>query len=187
MTERPFVLQSSKRLLHRSGLFVTEPSQFTLLCVQVLQPKAEAAESFADRIADPIEAVAPGPNATAFSHGGLWLWSAPGEWLVMIPEGTKDAVLNALQPSEHRQLCVVHDVTDGYAILNLYGEKVRQILARGSSVDFHPSRFADGDCCVTRLAGIRVLLVQLAGESLLIADVSYSDYLQKWLEAVSID
>jgi len=55
----------------------------------------------------------------------------------------------------------VADQSDGRVVLRLRGARVRDVLAKGVSVDLHPRRFRTGDVASTLVAHIGVQIEQL--------------------------
>jgi sarcosine oxidase subunit gamma len=58
-------------------------------------------------------------------------------------------------------LTAVIDQSDGYAVLRLSGPRVREVLAKGVSLDLHPRRFAVGDVAATIVSHIGATLWRL--------------------------
>ena len=114
---------------------------------------------------------------------------APGEWIVAVHAGTERDAISNLQAKLDGLFAVVSLMTDSRVVLDLTGSTALDILARGSTVDFHPVNFGAGRCINTRLAGVPVMLACSAGgESvLLFADRSVGPYLLEWLEAASAE
>jgi len=59
---------------------------------------------------------------------------------------------------------------------------VRQLLAMGSGVDYHPSVFKASHCVTTKLAGVAAMVLQPNEETFLVfVDRSRAQYLWTWL------
>jgi sarcosine oxidase subunit gamma len=73
-------------------------------------------------------------------------------------------------------------VTDSLCALSLRGPAVRQVLAKGCSLDLHPSKFGAGDSAQTMLAHAAVTLManDEAGFTL-ICRTSFAPYVAEWL------
>jgi len=83
------------------------------------------------------------------------LWMGPHRWWVVLPDGRD--LCTALT----RRLDDAAAVTSqghGRVALRLAGSRVRDLLAGGSAVDFHPDQFIVGWCRPTQLAGMGVTL-----------------------------
>ena len=81
------------------------------------------------------------------------------------------------------------DVTMANVFVPFPGASAREVLSRGSTVDFHPTRFGAGSCVLTRFAGVPAMLACPYGGDviLLFADRSQARYLLEWFEAASVD
>ena len=131
----------------------------------------------------------PGPGETAADQHRQWFWLAPGEWIVAVHAGTERDVISNLQAKLDGLFVVVSLITDSRVVLDLAGSATRDVLARGSTVDFHPASLGAGRCINTRLAGVPVMLAcSSGGESfLLFADRPVGPYLLAWFEAASAE
>jgi len=107
-------------------------------------------------------------------------WLGPDEWLV-----TSDEI--HLSESWREDLAgaggTVVDLSSGYVSLLVDGIEVRGLLARGCTLDLHPSAFRPGDCAQTGLAKCAVLIARENGENAfrLIVRRSFAEYLALWL------
>lgn len=171
--------------LERAGLCVAQNTGLGLLRLQTFHRKPGAVDELTARLG--IEP--PGPGSLRGDGGRQWFWSAPGEWVIAVPVGTQDAELDALRAQLDGLFVVLSVITDSRVALDISGESVREVLARGSTVDFHPASFGAGNCVLTRLAGVPVMLAcpERGEQVLLFADRSLARYLLDWFEAASID
>ena len=131
----------------------------------------------------------PGPGETQADQNRQWFWSAPGEWVVAVHAGTEGEVIDMLREKLDGLFVVTSVMSDSRVVLDIAGQAARDIMARGSTVDFHPASFGAGRCLNTRLAGVPVMVAcSSGGESfLLFADRSVGDYLLQWFGAASSD
>ena len=89
-----------------------------------------------------------------------FLATAPGAWLALSLQAHDiDARLGA----DVGDLASVADQSDGYAVLRLSGPRVRDTLAKGFSVDLHPTRFGPGSAAVTSVAHMGAILWRMLG------------------------
>lgn len=96
-------------------------------------------------------------GATAF------VGTAPGVWLAIgRDEGNAFA---ARLRKELDGLASVSDQSDGYAMLRLAGPSVRDVLAKGVSIDLHPEAFRPGDVAATAVAYMGLTLWRLEDEN----------------------
>jgi sarcosine oxidase subunit gamma len=129
----------------------------------------------------------PAAGETVAEHGRQWFWSAPGEWVIALPAEAESDTARALQEKLDGLFVVLSVMTDSRVVLHVCGEGARNVLARGSTVDFHPASFSIGQCLSTGFAGVPVMIAQPeAGVFLLFADRSVAAYLLDWFGAASI-
>jgi heterotetrameric sarcosine oxidase gamma subunit len=99
----------------------------------------------------------------------------PGRWLFL---GASLDQLTALS-----DLASLADHSDGYAVFEVWGPKVRETLAKGVPVDLHPSVFTD-TVAVTVIAHIGAIVWQTAPDRFSIAVFrSYAGSFWHWLAA----
>jgi sarcosine oxidase, subunit gamma len=80
------------------------------------------------------------------------LWLGPDEWLI-----TGDRAANGSHALPVTSACLT-DVSHGRAAWRLRGPRVRDVLAKGCSLDLHPRAFQPGQCAQTSIAHVGVLL-----------------------------
>ena len=124
------------------------------------------------------------PNTV--SEGGelAALWLGPNEWLVLAPPGQEDGLAQALRDALGEIFSSVADVTGGQTVINLRGPHVRNVLAKGCTLDLHPRAFGPGRCAQTLVAKANVTVRQLDDSPSfdLIVRRSFADYLALWIE-----
>ena len=121
------------------------------------------------RTDDPARAGLPlTPNT--WSDNALWL--GPDQWLIVgNPAPTIPGAGSVIEVSANR------------AVLDLRGSGVLELLAKGCSLDLHPSRWKDGDCAQAMLAKAPVILQQRSDRTRLFIRPSFGDYLVEWFLA----
>ena len=110
-------------------------------------------------------------------------WLGPDEWLIVTTAAEAGTLVEALEDALAGLHAAVNDLSGGYVRLQLTGDRVRDLLARGATIDLHPREFRPLQCAQTGLAKSAVLIGHL-GEPVvmeLIVRRSYSDYLLRWL------
>jgi methylglutamate dehydrogenase subunit D len=114
--------------------------------------------------------------AVSFAGIGVQQWMATAE-----PPVSSKFVL-------HLRECVaglasVANQSDGRVVLRLYGDRVRNVLAKGVPVDLHPRGFKTGDIASTVIAYIGVHIEQLDDRPTfqLMAFRSHAGSLWSWL------
>ena len=118
------------------------------------------------------------------------MWLGPDEWLLTstaeAPEELEARVRAAVVPLGGSAA----DVSAQRIILRLTGERVRDVLARGCSIDLHPRAFGRGSSAQTTLgqAGVVLLALSDAGDDYLIfVRSSFAGYLADWLLDASLE
>ena len=112
------------------------------------------------------------------------LWLGPDEWLVLARPGREKSLAAGLREAIGSYDGAVTDVSAQRAALELTGAHVREVLARGCSIDLHPKVTPIGSCVQTLLARTGVVIVvhdDSASEFLVLVWASFADYLASWL------
>lgn len=175
---------AQSRDLYRDHFTVRETTDYGLIRLQTFHRRAGQV----DHVSAQLGLALPGPGAVLDSGDLQVFWSAPGEWVIAVPQGSERARLMALQAKLDGLFAVLSVMTDSRVALQLAGAQLRTVLARGSSVDFHPGVFSAGRCLATRFAGVPVMLVAQPGDTcLLLACRSVAAYLLDWFQAASRD
>lgn len=124
------------------------------------------------------------PAANKFSKAGgrYVVWLGPNEFLIICEAGKDEELANTLSNALENQHCAVTNITDALTALNLRGNAIRQILAKGCAIDFHPKKFKPGDSAQTLLSQVAITLLALSdNEFMVMCRSSYSPYLYDWL------
>jgi sarcosine oxidase, subunit gamma len=131
----------------------------------------------AGRIAEALGTPLPAPNTVATgTHTVLWL--GPDEWLVL-GAGARELLTSALGAD----FGSVVDVSANRTTFALSAPWARDVLAKGVSIDLHPSVFSPGRCAQTLLARAQVILQQVDEEPTyhVLVRGSFAPYLAAWL------
>ncbi len=129
------------------------------------------------------------PNTVSGGDGKRALWLGPDEWLIVTPQDEKAAVADALAEALSGVFSSVTDTSGGQTLITLSGERAREVLAKGCSLDLHPRAFGEGMCAQTIVAGANVTL-RWAGPRPsfdLIVRRSFADYLAQWLYDAALE
>lgn len=122
------------------------------------------------------------PNA---ARGGFprAICLGPNEWLV-IGVGSETIA----QSVTDRATVLAADVSDGHYCLGVSGKQVRDLLAKGCSIDLHPGAFAV-DCTARTLFAQVPVIIDCADNELfrLWFDISYRDYVRAWFADALIE
>ncbi|WP_439899763.1 sarcosine oxidase subunit gamma [Paraburkholderia phymatum] len=117
------------------------------------------------------------PNTVARGNGYDVLWLGPDEWLVrsLQPQSpvAEDKLVEALQG----QFASAVDIGSGWTVLEVSGEKVRDVIARGCPIDLHPRMFAPGQCAQSHYFKASIVLVPVADDTYeIVVRRSFADY-----------
>lgn len=126
----------------------------------------------------------PKANNTFVTHGDFTvLWFGPDEWLVLTPQGKELELVSTLRAAFVGLFAAVTDVTGGYTAVDINGSAARDLLRKGSMIDFHSSVFVAGQCAQTLLGKTGVVICQTtdAPNYRVIFRRSFGDYLGLWL------
>jgi methylglutamate dehydrogenase subunit D len=123
------------------------------------------------------------PSTPAVSTGSdiEFVWSGPGQWLVLEPQG--NGPLEARLDGAFGAQASVFDQSGSRNLLELSGPRVRDVLAKGVSIDLHPRAFKTGDAAATTASHLAVHLWQVADDPVyrLLVVRTYFDSLWRWL------
>lgn len=122
------------------------------------------------------------PNTTAGDDPKVF-WLGPDEWLLVGAGTAVKGYSTALNKALHREFAAVNDLSGGLICYRLSGDRARDLLAGGCTLDLHASVLASGKCAQTGLAKASVLLSGSAdgnGYDIFVRR-SFSDYLWQWL------
>jgi sarcosine oxidase subunit gamma len=124
------------------------------------------------------------PNTWVPAGSGRAVWLGPDEWLVTstteAPEDLEARVRAAVLPLGGSAT----DVSAQRIGLRLTGARVRDVLAKGCSLDLHPRVFGRGSSAQTSLgqAGVVLLALSDAGDDhVVLVRSSFAGYLADWL------
>jgi sarcosine oxidase, subunit gamma len=124
------------------------------------------------------------PNTWEPTGTGRAVWLGPDEWLLSstteAPEDLETRVRAAVLPLGGSAT----DVSAQRIGLRLTGARVRDVLAKGCSIDLHPRVFGRGSSAQTALgqAGVVLLALSDAGDDYaVLVRSSFAGYLADWL------
>jgi sarcosine oxidase subunit gamma len=131
----------------------------------------------------------PAKPRTSASKGPITvLWLSVDQWLVTCARGDQAKLLADLNRALQGIHSLAVDVSDMRSIIRLEGEHVREVLMKGSSIDFTMPEYKAG--LVRRLVFAEIAaLAHIVSEGPDVIDIyvfrSYADYTWKWLRATS--
>ena len=161
-----------------AGLTVRELTGFGAASVLARKNQAAAAVQTASQS---FGVALPSTPAVSTGSGIVFVWSVPGQWLALEPQG--NAPLEARLVAAFGAQASVFDQGGSRNLLELSGPRVRDVLAKGVSIDLHPRAFRTGDAAVTTASHLAVHLWQVADAPVyrLLVVRTYFDSLWRWL------
>ena len=122
------------------------------------------------------------PNTVSRGQQRIF-WLGPDEWLIESPAAQSRLLRAQLGPALSAWHHGLVDVSGGLTVLSLAGVAVRELLARGCTLDLHSDRFRAGDCAQTGLGRAAVLMTRDEDPARfeLIVRRSFADYVVRWL------
>ena len=162
------------------GLVLQELTQFALASVIARKGQAAHAAESAQRAFGVSPPVTPAITA---GNGLAFVWSGPDHWLALGPQSAE--AVEALLEVVFGTHASVFDQSGSRVLLELRGPRVRDVLAKGVSIDLHPRAFRTGDVAVTTASHLAVHLWQVADEPVyrLLVVRTWFDSLWRWLAA----
>ena len=122
------------------------------------------------------------PNTLSEGEHRIY-WLGPDEWLILTDLSQAASLMENLRKSVTGKHVALNDVSGGQILLRLDGTGVRDLLAKGCTLDLHPLVFTSGMCAQSGLAKANVI-IGLAGQTEsfdIVVRRSFSDYLLRWL------
>ncbi len=115
-------------------------------------------------------------------------WMGPDEWLLIVPQGEEFATEQRLREALAGQHIQIVNVSGGQTLLELSGEKVRELLMKSTPYDVHPSNFPVGKAVGTHFAKSQLIIRHTAEDVWeLVVRRSFADYIWLWLQDASAE
>ncbi len=130
------------------------------------------------------------PNTWVAVDDGRAVWLGPDEWLLTSTTETPEAFEARLRAATVPSGGSATNVSAQRITLRLNGSRVRDVLAKGCSIDLHPRVFGRGASAQTTLgqAGVVLLALGEAGDDyLVLVRSSFAGYLASWLVDASLE
>ncbi|MEU0494039.1 sarcosine oxidase subunit gamma family protein [Mycobacterium sp. NPDC006124] len=131
-----------------------------------------------------VDALPQTASTTVTAGDTTVIWFGPDEWLVTstasVPEHLEARLREAVV--EHGGAAV--DVSAQRTTIRLRGARARDVLAKGCSIDLHPSAFPAGAAVQTMLGQAAVVLMASGDEGTdyrVLVRSSFARYLAEWL------
>jgi sarcosine oxidase subunit gamma len=127
------------------------------------------------------------PNTLTELNATTMYWLGPDEWLIVTPDESRARIDGDLRRVLAGQHFALTDVSGGQTALHLHGSHVRDVLAKGCPIDFHPRVFGIGQCAQSHLGKAPILIGQIEEQPHfeLIVRRSFAEYVWAWLEVAA--
>ena len=111
-------------------------------------------------------------------------WLGPDEWQILCSSDKTTSLLNNLRVATAGKHVSINNISAGQLAMTLSGPAVRDVLAAGCTLDFHPDTFKTGDCAQSGLAKSAILVGRPEGpdEFEVVVRRSFAEYLALWLQ-----
>lgn len=125
----------------------------------------------------------PSSPARVTGNGIAFIWHGPDQWMAIADRGATDRDIEAELKPLIGNIAAIVDQSDGRAVLRVSGTRVRDVLAKGVSIDLHPSAFKPNSVAITHAAHIGCIIWQTdAASTYEIAMFrSFADSFMGWL------
>ncbi|MET3822699.1 MULTISPECIES: sarcosine oxidase subunit gamma [Burkholderia] len=118
------------------------------------------------------------PNTVARAAEYDVLWLGPDEWLVRSNGPVQAGVLEAqLAEAVQGSHAAAVDVGSGYTVVEVSGERVRDVIARGCPLDLHPRVLKPGQCAQSHYFKSPITLIPTGDDTFeIVLRRSFADY-----------
>ena len=106
----------------------------------------------------------PAPGHSSAGKALTLHWAGPEQWFA-VAEGREEGQLYQDLAERLKGLASVSDQSHGRITLSVSGPCARDVLAKGTPVDLHPTKFGDGRCAVTQMAHVGVHLALVGDDA----------------------
>jgi len=116
------------------------------------------------------------------------LWLNPREWLLITSETEEISLTQKLDACCGDYNALVTLNTDTRCGMRIEGDAAEQLLAKGCTLDFHPSGFPVGKCTITRFNSLPVILLRTTNTCFdFYVDRALVEHAWHWLVDASIE
>jgi sarcosine oxidase, subunit gamma len=124
------------------------------------------------------------PNSLSQDEGGerSIQWLSPDEWLLIVPGGEEFALEGQLREALGDAHYAIVNVSGGQTLLEIEGDKARELLMKSTPYDVHPDAFPVGKGVTTVFAKSNLILrrpTEIRWE--LVVRRSFADYCYRWI------
>lgn len=127
------------------------------------------------------------PNTWAGDDAIRVCWVGPDEWLLITSAESPGDYADRLEQRLSGCHYALTDISSGQTIIQLQGDRARNLLSRGCPLDLHGRHHGQYVCAQTRLAKTNVLMIQCNDrpDYHIVVRRSFADYLWQWLVHVN--
>jgi sarcosine oxidase subunit gamma len=143
------------------GIYLSVRHPVSIVTVMTRKGKSRA---FSDALREACGFAAPAPGRSATGRRAAIHWAGFEQYYV-VADGYVEGELYSMLADTLAGIASCADQSHGRVIVRIGGPKVRQVLAKGTPVDLHPSVFEPGHCAVTQMAHVGVHLVQTGADA----------------------
>jgi len=171
---------------HDGGPGVVLGLRHPVSIVTVIARKGKA-RALSSALSDGFGFATPAPGRSESARGASIQWAGPEQWFV-VREDERDGALYDDLAGKLGNLASVSDQSHGRVIITVSGARVRDVLAKGTPVDFHPRVFDEGDCAVTQMAHVGVHITQTGADAFEISLFrGFAENFWEWLTEMSLE
>lgn len=129
------------------------------------------------------------PNTVSEGNDCHALWLSPDEWYLVAAAGREQALVEQLERALSGQPFAVNDLTSGLTTIEISGPRVRDVIAKGCTLDLHARAFGPGQCAQTLISHAVVVIrcVDSAPVFEITVRRSFADFLWAWLEDAALE
>ncbi|MEO4001846.1 sarcosine oxidase subunit gamma family protein [Mesorhizobium sp. CAU 1732] len=169
---------TDRSVLRYPQLAIDEPSRHQLSLLRARRIDQQQRQRLESVLGAPLPEV---PNASTSGDREI-LWLAPNQWLIRAADTELD-IAARIDDACRGMLFHVADVTDAWRAVEIDGRRSADLIAKGCSLDLHPTVFRVGQAKRSLLSQIHVLLHRISGSGYRIYfDVSVWDHVVQWLK-----
>jgi sarcosine oxidase, subunit gamma len=123
------------------------------------------------------------PNTVSARDDRRALWLGPDEWMVVGPDGQRQALEQALRNGLNGGFVSIVDVSANRTVLEIRGPKARELLAHGVPIDLDAPSFGPGRCAQTLLSKAQLIVESISAHPgfYLYVRSSFASYVADWL------
>jgi|TARA_B110000263_G_scaffold200501_1_gene179749 sarcosine oxidase subunit gamma len=129
------------------------------------------------------------PNTVSHGAGLTAVWLGPDEWLIITPTDHESSIVASMESALGDMHTSITDQTGGQTIIRISGPSARDLLAKGCTLDLHPTVFGHGRCAQTLVAKAMgtIMYVDDVPTFDLVVRRSFAEYLLSWIQDAALE